>query len=384
MTPTQALQPSASPSVPERDAGTRRRPHHRLRDLNRGKQSPRLRPRQASATRAPAGRQQGPARGGEAEPAGLRGPRRRQRLVGTEGGSGGVGRRRGKAAAGRHGSPRCHKKAGRRLSRAPLSPAATAVGAAAGAGRPAAGQQQTTTGMGTALAARLGLGLLLLALLLPRQVGLGAARRFPYRRPECEGQGERPRRGPSPASPPATPPRNPRRSGRLASPQERGFPGGAVGRVARRGAAAVSQPAAVGDGRLLRLRPGAAAGREGSEPGQPRLGSGGNPAAAAGGLGPQPFWRRGPGWAGAGGGGEPSAPGMAVAWVTPVQFKKKKRRTEVGVRRLSSPEVLEGKPRCERRRSVRSPSKRRGRIPPNRVSSGKAGVLQLEGGETLL
>lgn len=242
MTPTQALQPSASPSVPERDAGTRRRPHHRLRDLNRGKQSPRLRPRQASATRAPAGRQQGPARGGEAEPAGLRGPRRRQRLVGTEGGSGGVGRRRGKAAAGRHGSPRCHKKAGRRLSRAPLSPAATAVGAAAGAGRPAAGQQQTTTGMGTALAARLGLGLLLLALLLPRQVGLGAARRFPYRRPECEGQGERPRRGPSPASPPATPPRNPRRrrgltarggGGRAAPPPPSRGGGGARGKRAR-------------------------------------------------------------------------------------------------------------------------------------------------------
>lgn len=52
-----------------------------------------------------------------------------------------MGRRRGKAAAGRHGSPRCHKKGGRRLSRASLSPAATAVGAAAGAGRPAAGQQ---------------------------------------------------------------------------------------------------------------------------------------------------------------------------------------------------------------------------------------------------
>lgn len=104
VTAAQAPQPCANPSIPEHDAGTREGPapvraRAELSALwERGRQDP-------SAPRS-----RGTSRAGGAEPAAARGE---GAPAGTEGGSRGVGRRRGQAAAGRHGSPRCYKRAGR-------------------------------------------------------------------------------------------------------------------------------------------------------------------------------------------------------------------------------------------------------------------------------
>lgn len=140
------------------------------------------------------------------------------------------------------------------------------------------------------------------------------------------GTGEQPRRDPPSASPPATAhPRRPPQERR--GPLLRGRGGGPLlrGRAAVRGAAAISPPAvaprreAVGGGRLLCPRPGAPAGREKRARAAP---------AGEGGLGRQP------------GGGE-GYPGRI-------------KKPEVGVGRLPSRGVLEGRPFPRGREGERS------------------------------
>lgn len=176
VTAAQEPQPCASPSIPEHDAGTR--------EGGSACKSPGVRAELPGRQEPSAPRPRGTAPAGGAEPAAagpgggsfLRGP------AGTEGGSRGVGRRRGKAA-GRHGTRAAIKGPGAAeprisLARSHSGRSSTSI---------AAGQHQM--GMGTALAARLGLGLLLLALLLPTQVSPGAARRFPSAGPRARPSG---------------------------------------------------------------------------------------------------------------------------------------------------------------------------------------------------
>lgn len=191
----------------------------------------------------------------------MRGP------AGTEGGSRGVGRRRGKAA-GRHGTRAAIKGPGAAEPRIPL--------ARSHSGRSstsiAAGQHQM--GMGTALAARLGLGLLLLALLLPTQVSPGAARRFPSAGPRARSSG-------------------------------RGTRGAGSSREELPLVCAVPEPAAAPRGWpwVLAAPPPRGGGRE-NEPGQPRLRTGGDGRGRAA--------RRA------------RSPGMAEPWIIPVKSNKMK------------------------------------------------------------
>lgn len=138
-----------------------------------------------------------PGRGAGRGPGGHGG---RERCVGRR-------RRRGKAAAGRHGSPRCYKGPGAAAPHISLARSHSGRSSSSSSSSIAAGQHQM--GMGTALAARLGLGLLLLALLLPTQVSPGAAGRLP---PQGETLG---RGGFLPRGPPwCVPSRSPAGGGR--------------------------------------------------------------------------------------------------------------------------------------------------------------------------
>lgn len=192
MTATQALPPCASPSAPQHDAGSRQT-HRGLRDPNEREQSSGVCGSDAGLTRARRGHHR-PSRGGGAG-TGAEGEATTCRGGGHGGREQRCGEEEGKAVAGRHGSPRCHKKAGR--------------GRAAHLSRPQLQQPEhhhqrnprwdsSGRAMGTALAVRLGLGLLLLALLLPTQVSIGAARRFPTAGPSVrDGKAAAPRPLPS-------------------------------------------------------------------------------------------------------------------------------------------------------------------------------------------